>query len=140
MCTVLDTGTYNNKNTYKQIKMHFKKPSRFYYNTISVNTNVIYHEVDFFSSKTITAYISFSLGILPSLTISLILDSSVSFVGTLLYMLFSPLSVIHSQSCHFISSIKFIYFFPKRCAIRKHSLLFFAFEIFNLFLLQQRTA
>ena len=47
-------GTYIKTSTYEQIKS--KKNSRFYYNTISVNTNVIYHEVDFFSSKTITAY------------------------------------------------------------------------------------
>ena len=41
-------------STYKQIQC--KKTNKFNYNKVSVNTYVIYHQVDLFSSKTSTAY------------------------------------------------------------------------------------
>ena len=35
-----------------------QKTNRFNYNKVSVNTDVIYHQVDLFSSKTSTVYMS----------------------------------------------------------------------------------
>ena len=43
-------------STYKTDSM--RKTNRFNYNNVSVNTDVIYHQVDLFSSKTSTAYMS----------------------------------------------------------------------------------